>query len=102
MNKLKNYLKKMKEENNELKKSLIEVDEKMKKEIYKIKKMVWDDFFGEGFEVKNGVLGLEGNIYLSIVNFLNSSKLREVRVNIFIYFLFFIRVFVVYWNHTNE
>jgi hypothetical protein len=68
----------MKEENSELKKNLIEVDEKMKKEIYKIKKMAWGDFVGENFEVKNGVLGLERDMYLSIVKFLDSSILRKV------------------------
>jgi hypothetical protein len=30
------------------------------------------------FEVENGVLGLERDIYLSIVKFLNSSILRKV------------------------
>jgi hypothetical protein len=31
-----------------------------------------------GFEVGNGVLGLERDIYLSIVKFLDSSILRKV------------------------
>jgi hypothetical protein len=31
-----------------------------------------------GFEIENGVLGLERDIYLSIVKFLDSSILREV------------------------
>jgi hypothetical protein len=30
------------------------------------------------FEVENGVLGLERDVYLSIVEFLNSSILRKV------------------------
>jgi hypothetical protein len=32
----------------------------------------------EDFEVENGVLGLERDIYLSIVKFLDSSILRKV------------------------
>jgi hypothetical protein len=32
----------------------------------------------EDFEVKNGVLGLERDVYLSIVKFFNSSILRKV------------------------
>jgi hypothetical protein len=35
-------------------------------------------FVVEGFEVSNGVLGLERDIYLSIVRFLDSSILRRV------------------------
>jgi hypothetical protein len=50
----------------------------MKREIYKIKKMAWGDFIGEGFEVENGLLGLERDIYLSIVKLLDSSILRKV------------------------
>jgi hypothetical protein len=30
------------------------------------------------FEIENGILGLERDIYLSIVKFLDSSLLREV------------------------
>jgi predicted RNase H-like nuclease (RuvC/YqgF family) len=79
INKLKSDLKEMKEEINELKKSLTEeVGKKMKKEIYKISKIAWGDFIGEGFEIENGVLGLERDIYLSIVKFLDSSILRKV------------------------
>jgi hypothetical protein len=36
------------------------------------------------FEVKNGVLGLNRDVYLSIVKFLNSSILRKVGANIFV------------------
>jgi hypothetical protein len=36
------------------------------------------------FEVKNGVLGLEWDVYLSIVKFLDSSILRKVCVNIYL------------------
>jgi hypothetical protein len=32
----------------------------------------------ENFEVENGLLGLERDIYLSIVKFLDSSNLRKV------------------------
>jgi hypothetical protein len=32
----------------------------------------------EDFEVKNGVLGLNGDVYLSIVKFLNSSTAGKV------------------------
>jgi hypothetical protein len=32
----------------------------------------------EDFEVENGILGLNRNIYLKIVKFLNSSTVRKV------------------------
>jgi hypothetical protein len=32
----------------------------------------------EDFEVKNGILGLDRDIYLSVVKFLNSSTVRKV------------------------
>jgi hypothetical protein len=32
----------------------------------------------KGFEIENGVLGLNCDVYLSIVKFLDSSILREV------------------------
>jgi hypothetical protein len=38
------------------------------------------------FEVESGILGLEQDIYLSIVKFLDLSILRKVRVNIFFFF----------------
>jgi hypothetical protein len=44
------------------------------------------------FEVENGILGLERDVYLSIVKFLDSLILRKVLVNIF-FFLFFNCVF---------
>jgi hypothetical protein len=50
----------------------------LKKEIYRISKTAWPGFVGEGFEIENGVLGLERDIYLSIVKFLDSSILRKV------------------------
>jgi hypothetical protein len=37
-------------------------------------------------EVENGVLGLERDVYLSIVKFLDSSLLRKVSTNIFLSF----------------
>jgi hypothetical protein len=41
------------------------------------------------FKIKNGVLGLERDVYLSIVKFLDSSILRKV-FKIFLNFLFFL------------
>jgi septal ring factor EnvC (AmiA/AmiB activator) len=64
--------------NIELKKHLAETDEILKKEIYRISKSAWHDFVGEGFEIDNGVLGLDRDVYLSIVKFLDSSILRKV------------------------
>jgi hypothetical protein len=64
--------------NSELKKHLAETDEKLKKEICRISKSAWHDFLGEDFEIENGVLGLERDMYLSIVKFLDSSILRKV------------------------
>jgi hypothetical protein len=40
------------------------------------------------------VLGLERDVYLSIVKFLDSSLLRKVWVNIFIFFLKFYLCFL--------
>jgi polyribonucleotide nucleotidyltransferase len=71
-------IKRIIEENSELKKHIAETDEKLKKEIYRISKTAWHDFVGEGFEVENGVLGLERDVYLSIVKFLDSHILRKV------------------------
>jgi hypothetical protein len=48
------------------------------------------------YEIENGVLGLERDIYLSNVKFLDSMILRKVCVNIF--FQFLICVFKVYWH----
>jgi DNA repair exonuclease SbcCD ATPase subunit len=59
-------------------KSLLKEKNERKDEIYKINKGAWHDFVGEGFEIENGVLGLERDIYLSIVKFLDSSILRKV------------------------
>jgi sugar-specific transcriptional regulator TrmB len=78
INKLKSDLKEVKEENNTLKKNLTEVDKKMEKEIYKVSKMACGDFIGEKFDIENGLLGLERDVYLSIVKFLDSSILRKV------------------------
>jgi hypothetical protein len=41
---------------------------------YKFKEIIVVD----GFEVENGILGLERDVYLSIVKFLDSSILRKV------------------------
>jgi hypothetical protein len=37
-----------------------------------------EDVVFKGFEVKNGVLGLNRDVYLNIVRFLDSSILRKV------------------------
>jgi hypothetical protein len=41
---------------------------------YKFRRIIVSEYF----EVENGVLGLERDIYLSIVKFLGSSTLRKV------------------------
>jgi hypothetical protein len=41
---------------------------------YKFKEI----FIVEDFEIKNGLLGLDRDCYLSIVKFLNSSVVRKV------------------------
>jgi hypothetical protein len=51
---------------------------KRKDEIYRINKAAWPDFVGEGFEIENGVLGLDCDCYLSVVKLLDSSILRKV------------------------
>jgi hypothetical protein len=49
----------------------------------------------EGFEVKNGLLGLDRDIYLSIVKFLDPSILRKVLVFLFcLIFLFLLRQYI--------
>jgi hypothetical protein len=70
-------LKELSKENSELK-NLTKADEKIKKQIYNISKTIWDGFVGDDFEVENGLLGLERDVYLSIIKFLNSSKVRKV------------------------
>jgi hypothetical protein len=40
----------------------------------------------EGFEVENGVLGLDRDVYLSLVKYLDSSIVRKVWLNIFVLF----------------
>jgi hypothetical protein len=37
-----------------------------------------EEIIVEDFEIKNGVLGLDRNLYLSIVKFLDSSTVRKV------------------------
>jgi hypothetical protein len=48
----------------------------------------------ENFEIENGVLGLERDIYLSIAKFLDSSTLRKVSK----YFVYFAIFSLVHWN----
>jgi hypothetical protein len=52
------------------------------------------------FEVKNGVLGLDRDIYLSIVKFLNSSTVRKV--NKYFILLFFLSILRLVKNVMNE
>jgi hypothetical protein len=47
-------------------------------------------FVVEDFEIKNGVLGLDRDVYLSIVKFLHSSIIRKVWLNTFVLFNFFL------------
>jgi hypothetical protein len=42
----------------------------------------------EDFEVENGALGLDRDIYLSLVKFLNSSIVRKVS-KYFVFYLFY-------------
>jgi hypothetical protein len=60
----------------------------------------------EDFEIENGVLGLEWDVYLSVIKFLDSLILRKVWVNVFCFFLIFICVFcsilALVKNHTHE
>jgi hypothetical protein len=49
---------------------------KNQKKIFKI--LHEEIFVAEDFEVSNGVLGLDRDVYLSIVKFLDSSILRKV------------------------
>jgi hypothetical protein len=57
------------------------------------------------FEIGNGVLGLERDIYLSVVKFLDSSILRKVYVNIFLIFnflfVFLCSTLALVKNHTE-
>jgi hypothetical protein len=46
------------------------------------------------FEAENGVLGLDRDIYLSIIKFLDSSLVRKVNI-LFFYFAIF---FLVHWD----
>jgi hypothetical protein len=49
----------------------------------------------EGFEVENGVLGLNRDVYLSIVKFLDSSIVRKVNKYFVLFFFYF---FLVHWD----
>jgi DNA repair exonuclease SbcCD ATPase subunit len=71
----------IKRKDEEIKRKDEEINEnnsKLKKEIYRVSKTAWDDYVGEDFEIENGVLGLERDVYLSMVKFLNSHTLRKV------------------------
>jgi hypothetical protein len=59
----------------------------------------------EKFEIKNGILGLDRDIYLSIVKFLNSSTVRKVYVLFYIYYFvnfFFFSTLGLVMNVMNE
>jgi hypothetical protein len=45
------------------------------------------------FEAENGVVGLERDIYLSIIKFLNFSLVRKVNKYFFLFFFF-----LVHWD----
>jgi hypothetical protein len=49
----------------------------------------------EDFEIENGVLGLDRDIYLSIVKFLDSSTVRKVSK---FFILLFYCFFLLHWN----
>jgi hypothetical protein len=51
----------------------------------------------EDFEVENDVFGLDQDIYLSIVKFLDSSTIRKVSKYIIFLFVLII-LFLVHWN----
>jgi hypothetical protein len=57
---------------------------KIKKNISNYK----EDFVFNSFEVENGVLGLEQDIYLSVVKFLDSLTIKKVCFLIFLFVLF--------------
>jgi hypothetical protein len=69
---------------------------KRKKRCKNLQRMVKNLYKGpftiKDFEVSNGVLGLERDIYLSIVKFLDSSIVRKVS-KYFIYFIYFVNSF---------
>jgi hypothetical protein len=52
-------------------------------------------FVFKDFEIENGMLGLERDIYLSIVKFLDSSILRKVLKYFCTIFILFL---IVHWN----
>jgi hypothetical protein len=58
----------------------------------------------EDFEVKNGVLGLNRDVYLSIVKFLDSLTVRKVFVDILFFALlfFFLSILELVKNHMNK
>jgi hypothetical protein len=68
---------------------------------YKFKKII----VVKDFEAKNGVLGLDRDIYLSIVKFLDSSTVRKVNkyfIFLFILLILFLSTLELVKNHLNE
>jgi hypothetical protein len=51
----------------------------------------------ENFEVDNGVLGLDRDVYLSIVKFLDSSTVRKEKSKHIFYFIILL-IFLVHWE----
>jgi hypothetical protein len=56
----------------------------------------------EKFEVENGILGLERDVYLNIVKFLHSTVLRLVKVNFFLNFLFLFYCLYLFRNKIHQ
>jgi hypothetical protein len=71
-------------------------------EMSKADECFWSYLFNEiivvqDLEVQNGLLGLDIDVYLSLVTFLDSFVIKKVRVNIFFFFNFYL-CFVVHWH----
>jgi hypothetical protein len=80
-------------------------------EMLKANECLWSYLFKEiivvqDLDVENGLLGLDRDVYLSIVKFLNSSIVRRVCLNIFILFIFLYfccdSTLALVKNHTHE
>jgi hypothetical protein len=55
------------------------------------------------FEAENGMLGLDRDIYLSIVKFLDSSTVRKVsKYFVFLFYYFFLSTLGLVKNVMNE
>jgi hypothetical protein len=96
---LEDDLKEMKEENCKFKENLISVDENTR--ICEFREIV----VVEDFETENGVLGLDRDIYLSIVKFLDSSIVRKVSkyfIFLFILLILFLSTLGLVKNVINE